>query len=123
MPALSGPKRTQSTAQGVVINIDNSKNLASAATGTVVNYTVPAGKILYLDLVEFHGDNIAKYQVYKDADSIGRQNTWFSGKISGEFWFGGLVILAGEMLALEAENDRPDAADFHGRILGRLDDA
>lgn len=108
---------------GVPINIYNdSLAVAASSTVTIVSYTVPALKKLLLDLVEFNGCNIAEYRVKIGAVIEAQKWTYFSGPLNGEFFYNGLEITTGTTILLEVENFRPSVADFHGRILGRLDD-
>ena len=108
---------------GVPINIyDDSLAVAASSTVTIVSFTVPALKKLLLDLVEFNGCNIADYRVKIGAIIEAQKLTYFSGALNGEFFWNGLEVPAGTVILLEVENFRPDPSDFHGRILGRLDD-
>ena len=109
---------------GVPVNFyDDRLAVASLSTVTIVTTTVPVGKILLLDLVEFNGGNIAEYRFKIDGFIESQKWTYFSGPLSGEMFFNGLEIAAGLIALLEVVNFRTESADFHGRILGRLDDA
>lgn len=99
--------------------------LASGASDMLVTYIVPLGKILFLQLVEFGGQNIATYTVLVDGTVIARRRTWFNGNLSDDFDFesygnGGLKLEASQTVELQVENFRPDVADFEGRIFGTL---
>jgi len=108
---------------GVVTNLFSEiSSLASLATATIVTFTVPVGKVYFLDLVEFSGDNISEYRVKIAATLEAKKCTYFGGKLTGEFLFNGISIPAGDVVLLEVFNFRGELADYAGRLLGRLDD-
>ncbi len=128
MGGLSVPKTFASSLQidGEVLNIPgNANSVAVNATAQVVSYTVPAGKVFFLQLVEFNGSNIADYEVFKDTDSQAKKTIYWGGDFHGSFFFGNLKFLAGEIIKLEVTNISIDSnlGDFDGRILGVLSDA
>lgn len=89
---------------------------------TLLIYTVPIGKTLYLDVVYCSGENIADYRVYKDASRIARARSYFGGQLNVTLEFGeaGAPFLSGESVIIKVLHSRPLAADFEARISGRL---
>ena len=110
------------TTNGTVTNTYSEINIAAANIATVVTYTVPAGKELLVDLVEFSGTNIANYEVQVSGVAIAKKRTWFGGDLSGQFLFNKLLIDESTIFRLRVDNFRPSSADFEGRILGVLRD-
>jgi hypothetical protein len=96
-------------------------NVASGSTLVVVQYTVPPTKTFFLTQVEFSGENIATYEVYINNIRKGKKDTYFSGALYDDFFFNNLEVAAGIKIELRVTHDRPDTADFAGRILGGLE--
>lgn len=114
--ALSVPKASTSKPRTNVFGEVSA--VASGATVSVVTHTVPVGKTFLLELVEFSGENIADYELFVDGVKQAKKRTYFSGALSGEFFFGALTVTSGKVIDLKVENFRPSSADFEGRILG-----
>lgn len=103
------------------INIPGSAALvASGSTTNIINYTVPPGDGLNLELIEFNGENIARFQILINDVLQATKHTWFGGQLFGEFYFDNLLLSPGDNVKLQVLHQRPDAADFYGRILGTL---
>ena len=90
-----------------------------------MSYTVPVGKKFFLQLVEVSGENIAVYDIFKDAAQIARRRTWWTGGFNTDFSFVktnclGVLFSAGEKVELKVEHSRTMTADFEGRITGVL---
>lgn len=109
-------------AANIVSQFSEVSAIASGVETTLLTYTVPVGKTLYLDLVHCSGENIADYRVYKDASRIARARSYFGGPLNVTFEFGeaGAPLLAGEAVVVKVLHSRPLAADFEARISGRL---
>ena len=125
MSGLSVPKRLEAalSPDKDSRNIFNKIfSVASGATASIVSFTVPGGKIFFLDLVEFGGENIANYELFIGNSVEAKKRTYFSGPISGEFFFNSFIVDENIKIELKIQNFRPDTADFEGRILGVLDD-
>jgi len=119
----SVPKKVSVGVEGEVTNIQGSvSSVASAATVSIVSFTVPVDKVFFLSLVEFNGNNIADYEVFRDATKLARKCSYFGAPLYGEFFFDALRFIEGEKVELKVTNFRPEVGDFDGRILGRLDD-
>ena len=125
MAGLSVPKRLEAALSPDKDSkniFDTKAAVASGSTISIVSFTVPSGKIFFLDLVEFGGGNIATYELFIGASAEAKKRTYFSGSISGEFFFNSFIVNENIKIDLKVENFRPDIADFEGRILGVLDD-
>ena len=107
---------------GVRSNLFDSAVVVSGATSNIVSFTVPAGKELELELIEFSGSNIATYEVEINGSVEAKRRTWFNGTLSGEFIFNKLLVDENLIIRLRVENFRPSSGDFEGRILGVLSD-
>jgi hypothetical protein len=79
---------------------------------------VPPAKTFYLELIEFNGTNIAKFEVEINAIIQATKHTWFSGGLFGQFEFDNLLLSAGDVVKLTVLHMRPNVGDFYGRILG-----
>lgn len=104
------------------VSIFNSVSAVTSSTLTsVVTYTVPPLKKSYLIRVPFSGQNVAQYQLFKNASVIDNQWTYFGGNLSGGFDFSsqdfGLPLVAGDVISLKVTHVRPFVADFNGRIF------
>lgn len=120
---LSVPKKVSVGVEGEVLNIYNEiSSIPVGGTANIVTYTVPVGKVFFLLLAEFSGENIAVYTVFRDTAEEAKRRTHFGGDLTGEFYFNNLPILAGEQIKISVENFRDSPANFDGRILGTLDD-
>lgn len=114
---------------GEVISAFIEDEVLGAATETILTYTVPAGKILNLSLIECEGDNIATYRIKKDSVTIAKKSTSFWSD-DGLFDFrtglgianNGLVFTAGQVVTVDVDNFRPSSAPFSSRLLGVLVD-
>lgn len=111
------------TGSGTVVNTFNAiSSVPSAIETTITTYTVPLLKISKLVRVEFSGENIATFNVYKNGTMISRQRTYFGSNLSGNMDFSlsnlyGLEFIAGDVIALKVLHNRPNVGDFDGRIL------
>jgi hypothetical protein len=73
---------------GVSKNIFNEQLLvASGSTVNLVNYTVPVGKTVILERISVSGANIAKYEVYINAQKIDASRTYFGSTLNTAFDF------------------------------------
>lgn len=91
----------------------------------ILNYTVPAGKTFYLQLIELGGDNVALYSVYQDAAKIAVKRTWFAPGLNERLLFvqdlrRGLQIDSGSILKVQVIHTRPDPGTFDARAVGIL---
>ena len=105
------------------ITINEFASVSAVATGvltSIVNYTVPVGKTLYLNLIEYSGENIARFDVLINATLQARRVTYFSGPLSDEFIFSSLRVPTGQTVELKIIHVRPEVGDFDGRISGLL---
>lgn len=93
-------------------------SLANSVESLIVSYTVPASEIFKLSLIEFSGENIAKYIVLLNDVKIAQKRTYFGGNLYGQFDFGFYDLTQGDKIDLKVEHNRPQQADFEGRILG-----
>lgn len=107
---------------GDKINQYDEITLASGNTATIVQYTVPASKTLNLELIEFSGENIARFFIEIDGVKEAQKRTYFASNYSGEFLFNKLRVDENILIRLRVENFRPSTANFDGRILGELID-
>ena len=105
------------------IDVSNVFNYVSAIPSSiltsVVSYTVPSSKKAYLLKVPFSGQNIARYELFKNSSLIDNQWTYF-GELGGTFDFlvqgQGAPLAAGDTVTLKVIHQRPFIGDFNGRI-------
>lgn len=120
--ATSVPKQVQLGALANTNVFNEVTAIVSGATVTIVTFTVPLAKKLFLSLIEFSGENIAEYEVFIDASIEGKKLTYFSGALFGDFFFNNLEITTGIVIELKVRNFRTETANFTGRILGTVQD-
>lgn len=97
---------------------------SSVATGVQIslsNYTAPAGKTSYLQLVEVSGSNIALYLVLINGIRQATKRTHFGGSLNEQFDFEvygskGLKLSPGDIVDVQMRHDRPYTGDFESRI-------
>lgn len=95
--------------------------LAANTQTTVVSYTVPPGRASILQRAVASGENIAKYDVLINGIVQSTLRTYFAGGFNAEFEFttgqnNGIVLEAGDVVLLRVIHQRPQLADFDGRI-------
>lgn len=95
--------------------------VANGVETVVVTHTAIVGRTTYLQKVYVSGDNMAKYRVKLNGTTIETARTYFGGEIDREIPFDGdknpgLPLTVGDIVTVTVEHDRPDSADFNGRI-------
>jgi hypothetical protein len=107
---------------GVPISeFDEANAVVSGIETRIVSYIVPVGYALSVQLAEFDGSNVARYELQVDGTTIARKHTWFSGGLHGEFLYNGSYrVSAGSTIRLMVLHSRPDPGQFSGRICGTL---
>jgi hypothetical protein len=101
--------------------------VASGSETTVATYTVPAGKIFYIERVEYDGTNLSVYRVKIDGVKQAQKRTYWTGGFSGHFEFTlnqstGLSAAAGQVVILTAIHSAASTSDYFARIQGSLRD-
>lgn len=93
-----------------------------AATSTViVSYTVPIGKTGILSKIEYSGNNVATYEVFRNSVRIDTQRTYFS-YLNGIFDFvsehlaSPFLLAASDLIEIKVTHQRPSVGDFDARI-------
>lgn len=113
---------------GVVLSLfAETLGVGSLTTATLLSYTVPALKVLYLTRIDVSGNNIAKYDVLLDAVVAARKRTWMGSPLNESFDFNeslarGVKLLAGQTLEVKVLHERPYVGDFEARLQGVLAD-
>lgn len=105
----------------VVSYFNKANAVVSGLETIIVSYTVPSLKTSKLQRVEFSGDNIGTYKLYKNGIQIGEKNVWFNGPMFGEFNFLGTTeegpeFITGDIIELKVIHNRPNLGSFSGRI-------
>lgn len=110
------------TAGGLPMSVFGEANaVLTGVEATIVSYTVPVGLSLNVELAEFDGDNVARYEFQVNGTVNARKHTWFNGSLCDQFDFRGtLKVAAGDVIRLRVLHGRPDPGQFSGRILGTL---
>ena len=86
---------------------------------TLVSYTVPAGKVFYLDQIIVSGESYGKFTVKIDAvENKVKRSSW--GDFNVEVNYNSFKVLAGKVILLEVNNNGEDTAPYEGTIEGRL---
>lgn len=86
----------------------------------LVSYTVPVGKVFYLDQISVSGEGYGKFTV-SIAGSINKvkRTSWGDG-FNADFKYNSFKVLAGETILVIIDNCGEDTAPFEGTIEGRL---
>lgn len=95
--------------------------VASGASVTVNTYTVPLGRISYLQRVTSSGTNITTYYLYVNALLLDVTRTYYGSNLSttNEFTAGpaaGYQLNAGDVVTVQITNYQPSPGDFECRI-------
>jgi hypothetical protein len=118
IPLISGEDPTS-----IVMNVFNEVSaVASGSETLVVSYTVPVGKQVILYFAEGTGNNIAKYQLYRDSDLERVNYSWWANGLNFHMSFSvgnnqGPVFDAGEQIRLTVLHDRPSSGVFSASLL------
>lgn len=96
-------------------------SVASGVETLIVSYTVPIGKTAILERITTSGNNVARYNVYLNAAAFDAQRTYFGGEFNAAFEFttgtgDGVLLTAGQVLAVKVLQNRPFVGDFNARI-------
>lgn len=92
---------------------------------TIVSYSVPVGKNLFLSRVESSGTNVATFSVLVGASTIAKKSSYFGGQLNVDFEFYainafGLKVTSGQIVYVKVTHERPSQGDFSARISGVL---
>lgn len=88
----------------------------------IINYIVPAGKFLVLNLVSCTGDNRAIFRLYLDGILKEDKNSWWSDW-NPEFDMRAAVVTSGKVVKVTAEHySNNGAGDFSATVKGFLVD-
>lgn len=96
-------------------------SVASGITTILVTYTVPSLTKAIFQIVDVSGENIAQYDAYVNSDKVDTKRTYFGGGLNANFSFiagenEGLMLIAGDEVIVQVTHNRPDLANFNGRI-------
>lgn len=108
-----------STSDTSVNEYSEISSLASGSLTTILSYTVPVGKTLFLNHIEVSGGNIAKYQVEINSIVKGTRRTYW-GNFNSDFYYNKQKILSGIIIKVSVIHTRPIVADFNATLLGTL---
>lgn len=107
--------------ENVVSKFNSTPSVVNGIETLIVGHIVPAGKKSKLQRIEFSGENIAVYNVYKNGVLMAQKHTWFNGPMHGEFSFLGTSeegpeLIVGDVIELKCLHVRPLPGNFSGRI-------
>ena len=86
----------------------------------LVSYTVPVGKVFYLDQITASGEAYAKFKVKIDgSENKVKRTSWGNGH-NVEFNYNSFKVAEGKVILLEVLNCGDDTAPYEGTIEGRL---
>jgi len=97
-------------------------SVPSATPANIISYTVPVGKVVALDKIEVSGENVAKYQVDIDGSIVGTRLTYWCD-FNADFTFRQKRLVAGTVVKVTVEHNRPMTGDFFASIIGVEGDA
>lgn len=98
-----------------------SNTVASAATVTLVSYTVPVGYTAVLERANASGGNVAQYTILINNVTFDLRRTMFGGDLTTDFDYttgtsNGYVLNSGDNIIIQVTNPRPMAAPFNARL-------
>lgn len=101
--------------------------VASGLETQIAFYTVPVGKIFYIERVEYDGTNLTEYKVKIAGVRIAQRRTYWTGGFSGVFEFSftqsvGLSAVAGDIISVTALHSSVSSGDYFARIQGSIKD-
>lgn len=107
---------------------DESPAVPTGAETPVLTYVVPSGKIGFLYRVEASGENVARYKIQVNGDSIATRRTHHGSGLTTEFDFTtpnkrGTLLQAGDIVQVLALHNRPESGDFEARLQLVLKDS
>lgn len=111
----------QNTDEEVISSFNAITSVVSGVNTVLLTYTVPVGKMAYLQKAELSGDNIASYEIYLDGVLSGRKRTYFGSSLNEEFNFEaennkGLKLLANTVVVLKVTHNRLGLGSFDSRL-------
>lgn len=116
------PLEVEFSKKGTYQNTYSEANsVASQASATVINYTVPVGKIFNLESVDYSSDCIGNFTIEVNGNTQSKQYTNYT-KYSGRFDFTDFDLSAGDNLKLIIENKSNGTGNFNANFQGRLRD-
>jgi hypothetical protein len=117
------PVTVTAASESATNNVYNSVPVVVSGVDTlIVSYTIPVGFKGNLLLIEYSGENIARYQVSLNSVVMATRRTYYGSSLSDHFFFatgsgGGLPLVAGDNVSLRVLQVKPSSAAFEGRIL------
>jgi hypothetical protein len=93
--------------------------VASGASQDVLTITVPVDKKISIRSIFCSGDNIAKFFILKDSETVAQIRTYYPD-FNFQLTNFSLHLNAGSILKVRVENFRPSIADFNATILGDI---
>lgn len=97
-------------------------NIASKATLTILNFIVPAGKVVELENVQASGDGFALYEVQINSNTIMRKRTYYT-EYNAEFNLENGKLMASDDVKVIITNRSGNACDFDATLTYRIYDA
>jgi hypothetical protein len=93
--------------------------LAAASTSNIVSYTVPVGKVFYIESFTGSGENLADYEMTLDGVTIDKTRTYYTD-LAFTLPQGYKKCTAGQVIVLKVTNFQPTSSNFEGKIIGVL---
>lgn len=119
----SEPIKVEIGNRGTSKHLYNEINSVPVASNTLLNsYTVPIGKIFDLSKINYGGDNIAKFTLKLNNNTLDCKRTWWT-RFDGEFNLIELLMLSGDKIELFVENKGSVSTTFNSLIIGGEYDA
>jgi hypothetical protein len=98
-------------------------SVASGVETTIGTYTVPSGKIGFLQRIYLSGTNIGTYTILVNGSTIDKSYTYFGAPLNINREFGtsdatapGYELATGDIITVKILHSRPTTGDFHARI-------
>jgi len=105
---------------GVTVTTQNSQNLISGETKTIVQYTIPAGKPAYVQKVYVSADCVGKFTVYKNSNPLVvirlSQTTFFQPIDFATSTAFGIPTSPGDIIKIDGQNVNGSTGIFDATI-------
>lgn len=108
---------------GDSLNVYNEAlSVAGLATTTIVDYTVPVAKEVFVKNIEFSGENRAVFSIEINNVIQNKYRTYFT-EYNGSVSFKDYKLVEGDNIKIIVENKTNSTADFNANMIAGIKDA
>jgi hypothetical protein len=96
--------------------------IASKASSNIINFIVPAGKVVELEKIDAGGDGFALYTVSVNGSTTHKKRTYYNSGFDTLFEFKSKKIMASDDIKLNITNRSGESCDFNATLTYRIYD-